>query len=102
MWVRSSQNKDNMAGRLLQGLKQSVEGLRSQHVHFVDNIYLITAVNRRKGQLIPQGFNLVNTTIGGSVDFKNIHGAALGNAATIIALTAGVRSGPMLAVQRLG
>lgn len=51
---------------------------------------------------IPQRFNLVNTAIGGSVDFENIHGAALGNAATIIALTAGVRSGPMLAIQRLG
>ena len=71
-------------------------------MHFVNNIYLITTINRSKGQLVTQCFDFIDTAIGSGVDFKNIHGAALGNAPTVIALTAGVRSGAMITVQGLG
>ena len=101
MRVRGRQNKDNMAGRFLQGFQKRVEGLRSQHVHFVDDINLVAAINRRKGQLVPQSFDFINAAIGCCIDFKYIHGGAFGNAATIIAHATGIWSRSVLTVQRL-
>ena len=67
------QNKDQMGRRLFDDLQKCVEGGHGQHMHFVDDIH--SAANFRRGVdgIIPQRANLINTIVGGGIDFQHVH-----------------------------
>ena len=100
MRISRCQNEDDMCRRLFQRLKQCIKGLRSKHMHFIDDVDFISAVNRSKGQLFTQRFYFFNTAIRGSIYFKYIHGCTGSNALTVQAMSARMRRRPVFAVQR--
>ena len=99
--IRRRQNKNSVRRRLLQRFQQRIECRRRQHMHLVDDIHLITALDRRKRNLLLQLLDLVNTAVGRSVNLQNIHRGAGGNPLAIMTMTAGLGRRPLLTVQRL-
>jgi len=88
--------------RLFQRLQQGVEGRCGQHVHLIDDVYLIMAGAGGIGCLVPQVADVVHAVVGGSVHFHHIEDAAVVDAFADLALAAGVAILGMEAVDRLG
>ena len=99
--IRRRQNKNSVRRRLLQRFQQRIERRCRQHMHLVDDIHLITALDRRKRNLLLQLLNLVNAAVGRSVNLQNIHRGSGGNPLAIMTMTARLCRRPLLTVQRL-
>ena len=63
--------------RLFERLEQRVEGMRRQHVHFVDEVDLVAAARRRVLHVLEQLARVVDLGARGGVDFDEIDEAAL-------------------------
>ena len=96
------QNKDHMGGGLFQGLEQRIEGRCGQHVHLVDDVYLIVAGAGGVGRLVPQIADIVHAVVGGGVHLHHVQDAAVVDAPAGLALAAGVAPHGVQAVDRLG
>jgi hypothetical protein len=62
--------------RLFERLQQAVEGLRGEHVHFVDDIDLVTRRNRAVAHLFDDLADIVDAGMGGGVHLDDIDMAA--------------------------
>ena len=93
------QNKHDMRRRLFQRFQQRVKSFCRQHMHFIDNIYFITPVDRRKHDFFTQVTDLIDTAVRGSVDLKHIHTAAVIDPLAVGALVTGISSRPLLTIQ---
>ena len=102
MDLRGRQNKDDVGGRLLQRFQQGIERCRGEHVHLVDDIYLILAHGRQIGGFIAQVTDVIHAVVGGGINFRYIQNGALINAFADSTFTAGVRAGGIQAVDRFG
>src|SRR5664280_3560257 len=65
-----------MAGRLFQGFKQRVEGGVRDLVRLVENIDLEPVARRTIARGFAQLANLIDATVGGSVDLDHVHRVA--------------------------
>ena len=95
------QNKDDMGRRLFQCLEQCIEGCCGQHVHLIDNVYLIFTGTGRVSSLIAQVADIIHAVVGGGIHFHHIQNAAVVDAPADLALAAGVAIYRMQAVDRL-
>ena len=95
-------DKDDMGRGLFQRLQQSVEGCRGQHVHLVDDVYLVPAGAGGVGGLVPQVPDVVHAVVGGGIHLHHVQQAAVVDAFADLALPAGVSVDRMQAVYRLG
>jgi hypothetical protein len=68
-----SQNEHNVSRRLLQSFQQGVKRLGSQHMNFVNNVYLMPDFGRRVFNFVPDVPDFFDPAIGGGVNFKNVH-----------------------------
>ena len=87
--------------RLLERLQQRVEGVRRQHVHFVDEVDLVAAARRRVLHVVEQLARVVDFGARGGVDFDQVDEAPFVDLAAGAALAAGRRRHAGLAVERL-
>ena len=91
-----------MRRRLLERLQQRVEGVRREHVHFVDQVDLVAAARRRVLHVVEQLARVVDLGARGRVDLEQVDEAAGVDVAAGAALAAGRRRDALLAVERLG
>ena len=63
--------------RLFERLEQRVEGMRRQHVHFVDEVDLVAAARRRVLHVLEQLARVIDLGARGGVDFDEVDEAAL-------------------------
>ena len=68
----SGEDENDVGRRLLQGLQQGVEGLRSQHMHFVDDVDLVFFLGRGEAHPVPQVADIVDAAVGRAVDLDEI------------------------------
>ena len=99
---RCGKDKDHMLRRFLHGFQQGIERRGRQHVHLIDDIYLILAHGRQIGGFIAQVTDIIHAVVGGGINFRYIQNGALINAFADSTFTAGVRAGGIQAVDRFG
>jgi len=101
--LRGGEDEDGVARRLLQGLEESVEGARGEHVHLVDDEDAVAAGGGRHLHLLGQGAHLAHTVVGGGVELDDVVADATLEVAAGVALAAGLSvGGAVLAVDGLG
>ena len=91
-----------MRRRLLERLEQRIEGVRREHVHFVDQVDLVAAARRRVLHVVEQLARVIDAGARGGIDLDQIDAAAGIDLAAAGALAAGRRAHAALAVQALG
>ena len=96
------QDETGVRRRLFQRLEQGVKGAVGEHMHFVDDVDLVTALAGAKAYLVAQLADVVDTVVGGSVDLDQVDHAAFGDGDAGGALVAGTFGLWRAAVQRLG
>ena len=72
MLLRRSQDKDSMTGRFFQRFQERIESRCREHVHLVDDIYLILTNLWRDTHLLHQLANVIHRVIRSSIEFVNI------------------------------
>ena len=77
--------------RLLQRLQQRIEGMRREHVHFVDEVDLVAAAGRRVLHVVEQLARIIDLGARGRVDLDQIDEAAGIDLAAAGAFAAGRR-----------
>ena len=100
--LRRRQNEYDVGRRLFQRFQQGVEGFRRQHVHFVDNVYLLMAFGRHKFDRFPQCPDVLDAAVGRGVDFHDVHRLAAQDMAAYFAFVAGMGRRAMDAVHGPG
>ena len=70
--LRGGQNEHQMLRRLLQSFQQSVERLRGQHMHLVDDIHAAAQHGGGVDSLFPQRTDVVNAVVGGGVHLCHV------------------------------
>ena len=75
-FVRIGRGQDelNMGRRFLERLQQGIEGLQCEHVRFIDDVDLITALGRGILDIIPQFTDVLDAAVRSSIDFIDIRG----------------------------
>ena len=107
MRLGGGQDEERARRRLLQRLQQRVEGLRGEHVDFVDDEDFVAVAGRKVADGLAQLPDFVDAAVRGRVDFENIDGITGGDLDTRRAFAAGRDRRPALflisgAVQGLG
>ena len=97
------QDEDDMIRRLLQRFEQGIECPLREHMNFVDDINLFGGRGRRQAGFVDDIADIVDSRMGGGVNFDYIKGASDRNGQALIALVAGFsdRQIQILAVDRL-
>ena len=67
-------DKLHMGWRLFKRLEEGIKSWKSQHVHFINDIYAILARRRHISGIFPQISDLVNTPVGCPIDFLDVYG----------------------------
>ena len=89
-----------MLGRLLERLKKRVEGLRSEHVHFVDHVDFVLSLDRRITNVVAQLAHLLDAVVARAVDLEHIETVAARDFLTAVAHPAWSNGRPVNAVER--
>ena len=100
--IGGGQQELDVRRRLFEGLEQGVERVRGQHVHFVDQVDLVTPAGRRVLHVLQQLAGIFHLGAAGGVDFDQVDEAAFINLAAHRALAAGRGADAGLAIQALG
>ena len=96
------EDEDQMLGRLFDDLQQRIEGRDRKHMHLVDDIDALFYGRGREDGFLPQGADVVDAVVGGSVQLDHIEDRAIGDTAAGGAFSAGVAVHRVLAVDRAG
>ena len=83
------QDEDDVCGRLFQRFEKGVEGRCGEHVHLVDDEYLVLAYLWRYACLVHQRFDVLHRIVTGGVKFKDVVRPLLVEGLTALALVAG-------------
>ena len=70
---RSGEDKHNVRRRLFDCLQQRIPRFIGKHVRFVDDENLLAPFYRQKLNTFAEASDFINTTIGRSIHFDNIH-----------------------------
>ncbi len=76
MRLGGRKHKHHMGRRFFKCFEQSIKGSRTEHVHFINNVYLRGTVGRHIFDIFTQLPDLIHTIVGGAVDFKYVDGIA--------------------------
>ena len=95
-------HEDDMPGRLLQNLEESVGCLLGEHVGFVEDVDLVLALDRGEGDLVADVADVVDAAVAGGVHLDDVEGGAGADGDAAVALAAGVGGRSLDAVERLG
>jgi hypothetical protein len=72
-----AENKNYVVGRFFQGFQESIGGLVGEHVSFVDDIHLASALSRGEIHLLSNVPDLVDAPVASSVKLDNVQETAL-------------------------
>ena len=100
--LRRRQDEDHVGGRFFQRFQQRIEGCRGEHVHLVDDIYLILARAGGVGGLVAQVADVIHAVVGRRIHLHHVKDAAVVDAAADLTLAAGVTVVGVQTVDRLG
>src|SRR5699024_7352241 len=64
--------KDDVIRRLFQRFQQGIKGRLAEHVHLINDVYLVAPVLRRNADAFTQIANVVHLVIGGRVDLNYV------------------------------
>ena len=96
------ENELHVRRRLFQRLEQRVERGGRKHVHFVDEIDLVTAFGRRVTHVVAQLAHVFDAVIARAVDLDDVEAVAAGDLLAVIAHAARRHGRSFHAVERLG
>jgi len=102
LWLSGRENKFHMLGRLLQRLQERIKCCWRKHVHFVDQINLITALGRRITNVLPQLTHIFYAVVARSVDLDDVQTVAGSYLPAVIAFSAWRDGRAFNAIERLG
>ena len=100
--VRRGEDEDDVRRWLFEGLEEGVEGLRGEHVDFVDDVDLESVSRGRVLDGVADFADLVDAAVGGAVELEDVDVAPFLDLAAGAALPAGLVGGPVLAVEGHG
>ncbi|CAM3415287.1 hypothetical protein DESA109040_11700 [Deinococcus saxicola] len=83
------QNENDVAGRLLQGFEERIEGALGHHVRLVQNVDLLAAAHGRQADQFTQFSHIVHAIVAGRVDFHHVGVGPGAHADARLALAAG-------------
>ncbi len=92
---RRCHHEDDVRGRLFKRLEQGIEGGLGDLVRFIKDVNLVAVAGGRVAGGVAEFANLVDTAIGGCVDFDHIDGVALADFNAGVADTAGLGRRPL-------
>ena len=98
---RGGNHEIDMFRRLFKGFERRIKGLGGEHMYFIDDNDLEARVGRHEANIFLQLTNLLNTTVGGTIDFVQINRTAGHNLHAGTAGITGFRNRPLLTVQSL-
>jgi len=93
LWLRGGEHEHNMPGRFLEGLQKGIKGGVSNLVSFVEDVDFESVARGPISRSFAQLADLVDTAIGGRIDFNDVHGIAGANLGTGFAYTTGFDGG---------
>jgi len=103
VFLGGGEDEDDMLRRLLEGFQKSVESRGGEHVHLVDDEYLVPAGLRRNLCLFHQGLDVFHRIVARCVKLKDVHRASVVERAAALALIASLSVGRgVLAIDGLG
>ena len=91
----------HMRRRFLERLQERIEGTRAEHMNLVDVVDPELAAGRRIVDALPQRADVVHAVVGGTVDFRDIKTATLGDFHTDILVRIEIDLRTARAVERL-
>ena len=102
--LRLGRGKDELhvLGRLFERLEQRIEGLRGEHVHFVDHVDFVFPLDRRITNVVAQLAHLLDAVVARAVDLEHVETVAPGDLLAAVANAARRDGRPVNAVERLG
>ena len=102
--LRLGRREDELDVRrgLLHEFQQGVEALRGDHVGLVDDVNLVARMHWGEKGALPQVPSVIHATVGGRVNLDDVNGsgAAAGQVATGLTLSARSRRRTLFTVQR--
>ena len=90
LYLSGRKDKNHVLRRLFQSLQQGVEGRRREHVHFVDNINLVSAFGRGVTHDLAQLADVIDAIVRGAVYLKYVHAGRSGNTLARVAGSTGI------------
>ena len=90
MFLRGGENEDDVCRWFLKRLEEGIEGRSGEHVHLVDDEYLVASYLRRYACLLHQRLYLFHTIVGGGIQFKHIVGALFQEGLATLTFVAGI------------
>ncbi len=75
--LRRCQDEDRIGRRLLQRFQKGIERRGAEHMHFIDDIYLVFACLRGKTHLFHQRPDIVDRVVAGGIQLMNIQRSPL-------------------------
>ena len=101
--IGGGQDEHHVARRLLQRLQKRVEGGRREHVHLVDDVYLVAPARRRELHA-PDDLlaDVLHAGAARGIQLVDVGVLAVGDHLAIVAGAVGLGRRPVLAQQRLG
>ena len=72
VFLGGGEDEDDVLWRLLQCLKEGIEGSRAEHVYLVDDKHLVLSDLWRYARLLHQLLDVVHTIVAGGVELKDV------------------------------
>ena len=88
MFLRCSEDEDDVCGRLFQRLQEGVESCCRQHVNLINDKHLVLANLRRDARLLHQRLDVLHAVVRGSIELKDVKRALFVERLTRLTLSA--------------
>ncbi len=89
-------------GRFFERFEKRVKSLRTEHVHFVDDVNFVATLGRRITNVVAQLAHLLDAVVARAIDLEDVEAVAGGDFLATVAFAAGRNGRAMNAVERLG
>ena len=74
--IRGGKNELDVGRRLFQRLEHGIECMRSELMHFIDHVDLVTAYTGHEGGLLQELHHFIHAPVGRSIHFDVVNKAA--------------------------
>ena len=96
------EHEDDVRGRLLQGLQQSIERVARELMDLVDDVDLVCAARRSEADLLAKVTDVVDGAVACGIDLDQVEKASVADGDAVLALVAGLAVLRTQAVHGLG
>ena len=96
------EDEHHMRGRFFQRFQQRVPRVAREHMHLVDDVDAVLGACRRKGDLVDDGADIVDTAVGGGIHLDHVEDLTAVDTDAVRAYAAGIAVVQVKTVDRLG